>query len=78
MTAGFSANCSMQKNYQSVNSISITSSVSNGQVVLSLTANQTTAITPGRYVYDVKLYDTANNVYRVVEGIATVTPQVTI
>lgn len=78
VTAGFSSNCSMQKDYQSANSIQISTSVSNGQVVLSLTANASALIPAGRYVYDVKLYDFAGNVYRVVEGIATVTPQVTI
>jgi hypothetical protein len=31
----------------------------------------------GRYVYDVELTDTSNSISRIVEGIVTVTPQVT-
>jgi hypothetical protein len=31
----------------------------------------------GRYLYDVKMTDTANNSTRIVEGILIVTPQVT-
>lgn len=78
ITTGYSSRASMQKDYQSVNSIPISTTVSNGQVTMYLTANASANIAAGRYVYDVKLIDTANNVYRVVEGIATVTPQVTL
>jgi hypothetical protein len=78
---GFTANSQMRKWYTSVNpaavfatSINTTSAV----VTLSLTANQTSSLTAGRYVYDVELTDTyANTISRIVEGIVTVTPQVT-
>lgn len=46
-------------------------------VTLSLTANQTSSLAAGRYVYDVELTNTSNSVVRIVEGIVTVTPQVT-
>jgi hypothetical protein len=38
----------------------------------AVTAN----ISPGRYVYDVKMMDTSNVTVRIMEGIVTVTPQV--
>lgn len=49
----------------------------NGVVTLSMSSNTTDGITAGRYVYDVELTDASNNVSRVVEGVVTVTPQVT-
>jgi hypothetical protein len=48
----------------------------NGEVTLSLTATQTAALTAGRYVYDVEL-TIGSTVSRVIEGIVTVTPEVT-
>jgi hypothetical protein len=45
-------------------------------VTLSLSSNATANIVAGRYVYDVEV-TVANSVYRVAEGIVTVTPQVT-
>ena len=44
---------------------------------LTLNANQTSNIVSGRYVYDIELTDASNSVSRIVEGIVTVTPQVT-
>ena len=50
-----------------------------GVIVLSIDAANTRNIAAGRYVYDVYIKDTANNVTsRVLEGIVNVTPQVTI
>lgn len=51
--------------------------VAAGEIILSLTANQTGNLVAGRYVYDVELTDAANSVTRIVEGIVTVNPQVT-
>lgn len=47
-----------------------------GVLTLTLTDEQTSAIVAGRYVYDVEL-DDGEEVSRIVEGIVTVTPQVT-
>lgn len=77
---GFTANSQMRKWYTSTNSTSFATSinVSSGQITLTLTSNQTNSLTAGRYVYDVELTDASTNaVSRVVEGIVTVTPQVT-
>lgn len=47
-----------------------------GEITLSLTATQTSALKAGRYVYDVEI-SSADETLRVVEGIVTVTPEVT-
>jgi hypothetical protein len=44
---------------------------------LSLTAEQTKDITPGRYNYDVLITSSDDIVIRLLEGIATVTPGIT-
>lgn len=50
---------------------------SSGQVTLKMSREETEQIEPGRYVYDVELTDAADIRTRLVEGIVTVTPQVT-
>ena len=47
-----------------------------GEVSLSLTAAQTSGLKAGRYVYDVEISSSQETV-RVLEGIVTVTPEVT-
>ena len=75
---GYTANSQIRKWYTSSNSVSFSASTntSTGVVTLSLTANQTTALTAGRYVYDVEISD-GTTISRIVEGIVTVTPNVT-
>lgn len=48
-----------------------------GKVSLTLSPQVTSNIAPGRYVYDVLMKDSSNNVTRVLEGIVNVSPQVT-
>jgi hypothetical protein len=67
----------IRKHYSSTNSVSFTTTMSNGSLVISLTANQTANIVSGRYVYDIELVDPGNTVIRILEGIVTVTPEVT-
>ena len=77
--SGYSANSQMRKWYTSTNATATFSTSVNsvtGVITLSLTANQTSSITSGRYVYDVEIND-GSVVSRIVEGIVTVTPQVT-
>jgi hypothetical protein len=50
---------------------------SSGILTLSLSNTQTANMEAGRYVYDVEIVSSANTVTRLVEGIATVTPEVT-
>ena len=49
----------------------------NGQLTMKLSRVQTANLASGRYVYDVEVTDSANTRSRLVEGIVTVTPQVT-
>jgi hypothetical protein len=48
----------------------------NGRVRLTLDAANTANIKAGRYLYDLKMTNEANTVIRVVEGIVTISPQV--
>jgi hypothetical protein len=45
---------------------------------MSLPYANTANISAGRYVYDVVIKDSSNNVTRVLEGIVNVLPQVTV
>lgn len=71
----------IRKSYYSANAtanLTITVvNAANGNVNISLNAATTTNIKAGRYLYDVKMTDTSNTVTRIVEGIITITPQVT-
>lgn len=75
--SGLAASGMMRRSYYSINSISFSTSLSNGSLILSLTANQTANIADGRYVYDVDLTDNIGTVTRLVEGIVTINPSVT-
>jgi hypothetical protein len=50
---------------------------SSGKILLSLTAEQTANLKPGRYVYDVVIIDNYNIKNRVIEGMVLVTEGVT-
>jgi hypothetical protein len=79
LLTGYTANSQMRKWYTSANPSAVFSSsinVDSGIITLTLTANQTSNLVAGRYVYDVEIND-GSEVSRIVEGIVTVTPQVT-
>ena len=48
-----------------------------GQINASLTDTQTGSLEEGRYVYDIEVTSSTGTVTRVLEGIITVSPQVT-
>ena len=48
-----------------------------GEITLVMNNSTTAAITAGRYMYDVEIVSSGGTVTRVVEGIATVTPEIT-
>jgi hypothetical protein len=79
--AGYSFQGQIKKSYYSANAnatFTITIiDAANGNTVISLSAANTSNIYPGRYVYDVKMVDSSNNTSRILEGIVTVTPEVT-
>lgn len=68
----------MRKSYGSASAIDFTTSKVNleGTITLALTAEETSAIRHGRYVYDVEI-ESNEETLRVLEGIITVTPEVT-
>lgn len=77
---GYVANAQIRKWYSSSNPAAVFDAQINAQsssVILTLTANQTSNLIAGRYVYDVETTGPANTISRIVEGIITVTPQVT-
>lgn len=69
----------IRKSYYSANptaNLAVTvTDAANGKVSLSLNASSTANIKAGRYLYDLKM-TTGNTTTRVIEGIITVTPQV--
>lgn len=71
----------MRRSYYSANvSANITCTItdsSNGEVTLTMTAANTANLKPGQYLYDVKFTDDEGVVSRFLEGIVTVTPQIT-
>lgn len=70
----------LRKHYTSSNSVAFTVSGggNTGILSLSLSANTTANLASGRYVYDAEITSTSSgSVTRVVEGIVTVTPNVT-
>jgi len=78
--SGYSAAAQIRKTYgSSTVSSSFTTSIAeiSGQVTLSLTDTQTTALESGRYVYDLNVTSSGGQTTRVVEGQAIVTPGVT-
>lgn len=74
----YTGTAQMRKHYTSSNSTSFTVTLSNtGIITLALTANQTINLVAGRYVYDLEVADSSNVISRLIEGIVTVTPNVT-
>lgn len=71
----------MRRGYGSSTYTAITTTfinpVNTGKVKLALGHATSTAMKAGRYVYDVELIDSFNARSRLVEGIITITPEVT-
>lgn len=69
----------LKKTYSSSSSVSFASTVTSpeqGTISISLSASQTRSLKPGRYVYDVKIFNEGRE-YKAVEGAALVRPGVT-
>ena len=77
LSEDYSVRAQMRRHYTSTNAVSFTCEFEGNNIVLSLTSIQTANINSGRYVYDCELVDDANVVTRVIEGVITVTPNVT-
>tara|TARA_A100001391_G_scaffold202737_2_gene193132 strand:+ start:434 stop:763 length:330 start_codon:yes stop_codon:yes gene_type:complete len=76
---GMTAASQIRKTHSSSNSTSFTTALANntGTLTLSLNNSVTSSLSAGRYVYDVELTDSSSVVSRILEGIVTVTPEVT-
>jgi hypothetical protein len=78
---GYTANSQIRKWYTSTTpaaEFDVSINTNSGVITLTLSSNQTSNLISGRYVYDVEVNDTTSGeVSRIVEGIITVTPQVT-
>ena len=77
---GFTATSQLRTSYYAANataSFNTTIDYTTSTVSLSLAANTSANIAPGRYVYDTILTDGSYNVVRVLEGIVEVSPSVT-
>lgn len=77
---GYSAASQLRKSYSSSTAYNFTSSIYNavqGKVRIQLSAEQSEAIPPGRYLYDLEVTSPSGGKKRVVEGIVTVLPQIT-
>jgi hypothetical protein len=73
---GFSADAQMRKHFESNTAYSFDLTLADGLLTMDMANTVTATIEPGRYVYDVYFSD-SNTVSRVLEGIVTVTGQVT-
>jgi len=78
--ANYTFQSQIRKSYYSANATAnLTVTVvdeANGNVTLSLTSDETANIAAGRYLYDIKMTSSGDVTTRIVEGIVTVTPQV--
>lgn len=78
---GYTAAGQIRKHYTSNTAINFTVAFgtprTNGQLTLSLGRTTTANMEYGRYVYDVEITNSANTRSRLVEGIVTLTPEVT-
>lgn len=79
--AGYTVRSQMRRSYFSANaSANITCTITdaaNGEITMSMTAANTALLKAGRYLYDLEVVDVAGNTSRILEGIITVTPEVT-
>jgi len=79
---GYTFSSQIRKSYYSANAtanlvITITNAAT-GNILMQIDSANTSNIKPGRYLFDLKMANTTtDSVTRVLEGIVTVTPQVT-
>lgn len=81
---GYTASAKMAKGYASTKTRKAITCIVNGDpttgiVTISMTADETSVCDEGRYVYDLEILQTSSStITRVIEGIITVRPQVTL
>jgi hypothetical protein len=78
--SGYNVASQMRKSYSSSSSYPFTASIydaASGKVRLQLSASNSSVIPAGRWLYDVEITSASGTKTRVVEGIVTITPQIT-
>lgn len=78
--SGYTAKAQMRKSYNSSTAYDFNATIYNavgGQVRLQLLAADSSLIPPGRWLYDLEITSAQGDKKRVVEGIVTITPQIT-
>lgn len=75
---GYTVTSQLRKSYHTntYTSFTTTSVDATGEITIALTATQTGALKAGRYVYDVEITSSTETL-RALEGIVSVTPEVT-
>ena len=77
---GFSVYSQFRKSYNSVISYQFTTQIVSalqGKISLYLSGSASSAIKPGRYLYDVELTGPGNTKARVIEGVITINAEIT-
>lgn len=78
---GYQVRSQMRRSYYSVNAtaniVCSVTSAANGEITMSMTSANTSNIKAGRYLFDLETINGDGYVTRAIEGIVTVTPQVT-
>jgi len=83
-TTGYTARMQLRTSYSAATaSLELTTAngritlTNAGVITLALTATETAALAAGRYVYDLELVSSGSQVTRLLEGVLTVSPEVT-
>ena len=78
---GYTARGQIRKHYTSSTSVDFIIEPANlgdnGKITIKLSSANTASMEPGRYVYDVEMRSSSNTVSRALEGVLTITPEVT-
>lgn len=76
----YTGKAQIRKSYYSTNAYDFAVTIpspTSGEMVIEMSSANTANLAPGRYVYDVIIVDNQNEVTRLFEGTAAVTPGVT-
>lgn len=78
--SGYSVSSQMRRSYYSANAsaniVCTISDAANGEITMSLAPANTSNIKAGRYLFDVETTDSTGFKTRIIEGIITVTPEI--
>lgn len=77
---GYTVASQFRKSYQSSSYTAFTVTLfdaANGKIRMALPAASSSALTPGRYLYDVEITSPSNERRRALEGIVVLTPEIT-